>query len=454
MNYINQKLTKLVTTIGPSTHEKDKIAKVFSLGSTCIRLNFSHGGFEEHGSRIIATKELIKELKEPFSIMLDTKGPEIRTHCFQNDKVLISKDSTVSISCDKEILGDNTHFSVDYPHFAEDLKVNKLILLDDGKLHLKVLSIENNVVKTLALNTHTIKNKRRINLPGTHLSIPFLSEKDKQDLQFACEKKLNYVAASFVRNKHDVQTIRNFLKEHGGEHIKIIAKIECQSAIDNFDEILKESDAIMHARGDLGIEIPFEEVPILEDAYAKKCQEQNKPLIIATQMLESMLTVPFPTRAEVTDIYHAVKEGVSCTMLSGESANGDYPFLAVETMKKIALRTEQIFDYDNAELLIEKINKLNVSPELKKLAQEIIDKKIKNIVVTKYHANYFNLALLNLPISIYYFTENEHEYLGYGIWKGVYTILSSEDIHENNYQQILKQYTSIANFNNTIFIAK
>ena len=327
---------------------------------SCMRINFSHGEYPEHQKKIDLLREIEKEENICVPIMLDTKGPEIRTHEFKDGKATIKDKSIVRI-CMHEVLGDETKFSVTFDKLYDDLNVGNIVKLDDGKLELKIIDKdkENKELVCKALNTHTIKNRRGVNIPGIHLSLPFISEKDKNDLIFGCKNDVDFISASFIRSPEDVRKIREILVENNKPGIKIISKIENQEALTCLDEIIKESDGIMIARGDLGVEIPAEDVPIIQRKLIKKCRELGKPVITATQMLDSMTSNPNPTRAEVSDVYNAVLDGTGCTMLSGESAQGDYPYESVSYMAKIDEKAEEAIDH---ELMID--NVLAVSEEV------------------------------------------------------------------------------------------
>jgi len=255
------KRTKCITTLGPSSSTLASIQALVENGATCMRLNFSHGNQAEHQARIQAVRAVSQKLKLPIAIMLDTRGPEVRTHTFKNGSAEIKKDTKIMIIDDEEIIGTSEKFSVNYHNLAKDLKINDLLLVDDGKLTLKVLDLKSHQITCQAINTHTIKDRRAINIPNVKLSLPFISEKDKADLIFGCQQQVDYVAASFVTSAQELKDMRKLLDENNGHHIQIIAKIESQLAVNNFAEILQAADAIMIARGDLGVEIPFEKVP-------------------------------------------------------------------------------------------------------------------------------------------------------------------------------------------------
>ncbi len=343
---LTEKRTKIITTIGPASETKETMKALFEAGMTTIRLNFSHGDHAEQGARIITAREISKETGLPISVLLDTKGPEIRVGKFQGEKQKISRGQEVIIYTDSESYKNKEagQGEMTVAHdMSKDLSVGKLVLVDDGKLQLDVTEITPGIVKTVARNTHVVKNNKRVNLPGTKFSMDFLAKKDRDDIKFGIEQGIDFIAASFVNTPEDIKEIKEILKANNAEHIKIFAKIESQYAVDHFDEIVAETDGVMVARGDLGLEIPYYEVPVAEKMMIRKCREAGKPVIVATQMLDSMESNPQPTRAEVTDVYFATELGADATMLSGESAAGDYPVETVVVMATINKRAEKEF---------------------------------------------------------------------------------------------------------------
>ena len=344
--YNLSKKTKIICTIGPASDNKETLEKLLAAGMCCMRINLSHGNHEEHLKKINLLREIEKEQRICVPIMLDTKGPEIRTHDFEGGSATILDKSTVRVSM-KPMLGNASKFSVTFENLYDDLSVGNAIRLDDGKLELIVIEKdeENRELVCVAQNTHKIKDKRGVNVPGIHVSMPFISEKDRNDLYFAAHADVDIIAASFVRNANDVREIKGILAEAGKPNIKILAKIENQEALQDLDNIIEEADALMVARGDLGVEIPAEDVPIVQRELIKKCRAVGKPIVTATQMLDSMVSNPNPTRAEVSDVATAVVESTDCVMLSGESANGLYPVEAVTMQAKIAANMEKYLNY-------------------------------------------------------------------------------------------------------------
>jgi len=342
---ISRNQTKIVCTIGPATEGKEMIRRLITSGMDVMRLNFSHSYYAEHQKRLDTLKELNRELNTNVAAMLDTKGPEIRTHDFKEGSARITVGTEVEIHMD-EVLGDDKKFSVTYPELYKDVEEGGIIVVDDGYLSLKVTDIDTDrrVIKTVAFNTHTVTNKRGINVPGMRLNLDFISEKDHQDILWGCKHGVDFIAASFVRRKEDVTAIRDIVKQNCDRDIQIIVKIENQEGVSNIDDIIEVADGVMIARGDLGVEVPPEDVPVIQKDIIKRCHAKGKVTITATQMLESMQENPKPTRAEVSDVANAILDGADATMLSGESAIGNYPIESVDVMRNIARRMEQELD--------------------------------------------------------------------------------------------------------------
>jgi len=347
--------TKIICTIGPATESKEMMTSLINAGMDVMRMNFSHGNHESHLERLKTLYEINTDLNTNVASLLDTKGPEVRTHLFKNSKVTVEKDSIVTIHMN-EILGDETKFSVSYENLYLDVLVGGSILVDDGYLELKVMDIDldKKTIKTKALNTHIIKDRRGINIPGAKLNMPFISEKDHADLKWGCLNRVDYVAASFVRRASDVKEIKDIFAKCGNDHTQIIAKIENAEGVLNIDEIIEIADGVMIARGDLGVEVPAEDVPVIQKSIIGKCHIKGKISVTATQMLESMIDNPRPTRAEVSDVANAIFDGTDAIMLSGESAIGIYPIESVEVMNNIAQRIERELDRSR---LVKRANK-------------------------------------------------------------------------------------------------
>lgn len=340
------KNTKMICTIGPKSESKEMLSKLVDAGMNCVRCNFSHGDHAEQKARMDLIREINKEKGTHVAVLLDTKGPEIRTHLFENGGVDLVAGQTVRVAMN-EVLGTAEKFSITYPGLINDVKVGGTILVDDGYVELTVNELDqaNQEIVCTVKNSAFIKDRRGINVPGAKLNMPFISEKDRADMIFGCEMQVDYIAASFVRRAEDVLAIREIFAEQGNTHTQIIAKIENQEGVDNMDSILEVVDGIMVARGDLGVEVPAEEVPLIQKEIIAKCNAAGKIVVTATQMLESMQKNPRPTRAEVSDVANAIFDGSDAIMLSGESAAGQYPLEAVETMARIARRTEQALDH-------------------------------------------------------------------------------------------------------------
>ncbi len=340
------KNTKMICTIGPKSEPKEMLSKLVDAGMNCIRCNFSHGDHAEQKNRMDLIREINKEKGTHVAILLDTKGPEIRTHLFENGGVELVAGQTVRVAMN-EVLGTAEKFSITYPGLINDVVVGGTILVDDGYVELTVTELDtaNQEIVCTVKNSAFVKDRRGINVPGAKLNMEFISEKDRADMIFGCEMQVDYIAASFVRRAEDVLAIREIFAEQGNTHTQIIAKIENQEGVDNMDSILEVVDGIMVARGDLGVEVPAEDVPLIQKEIIAKGNAAGKIVITATQMLESMQKNPRPTRAEVSDVANAIFDGTDAIMLSGESAAGQYPLEAVETMARIARRTEQALDH-------------------------------------------------------------------------------------------------------------
>ncbi|HKM00558.1 MAG TPA: pyruvate kinase [Sedimentibacter sp.] len=344
--------TKIVCTIGPSSQDEGIFRELVLSGLNVARLNFSHGTQIEHKEKIDTIKKIREELKSSTAIMLDTKGPEIRLKDFENGQVELIKDQEFILTT-RDIIGNDKIVAVTYEQFPQDVKPGDKILIDDGLISMEAIEIINDTdIKCLVKNAGIIKNKKGINVPNVNINLPSLTDKDISDIKFGIEQEIDYIAASFIRNADDVIAIRRVLDDENADHIMIISKIENRQGVENIDEIIEVSDGIMVARGDLGVEIPAEEVPLVQKMLIKKCNDAGKPVITATQMLDSMIRNPRPTRAEVSDVATAIFEGTDAIMLSGETASGCYPVEAVITMARIAVMIEKSLNYD--ELLTSK----------------------------------------------------------------------------------------------------
>ena len=337
------KKTKIICTMGPNTNDRNIMKALIENGMNVARFNFSHGSHEEQKGRMDLLKELREEAKKPIAILLDTKGPEIRLRDFEGGKVeLVSGQQFILTT--EEIMGTAQKATISYKNLKNDIKVGTTILIDDGLIEMTVEEIRGEEIVCRVINGGFVSNHKGVNVPGAILSMPYISEVDLADIVFGVEHGFDFIAASFVRTKEDIQEVRKIVEDRGSK-IKIIAKIENMQGIQNLEEIINVADGIMVARGDMGVEIPLEEVPILQKKMIKMAVAQGKHVITATQMLESMIKNPRPTRAEATDIANAIYDGTTAIMLSGESAAGLYPVEAVKTMSRIAERAEQDIDY-------------------------------------------------------------------------------------------------------------
>lgn len=336
--------TKIICTLGPASGTVETIKKLIQNGMSAARINFSHGTYESHSVVINNLKQAREELGQPIPLVLDTKGPEIRTKTFKNKEVVLKQGQAFTLTT-KEVEGDETIVSVTYENLPLDLRRGSRVLIDDGLIELVVKNLTETDVECEVINGGTLGSTKGVNIPDVYVNLPSLTEKDVSDIKFGIEMDFDYIAASFIRSANDVIKIRRVLEENNGSHIQIISKIESREGVDNIDEILDVSDGIMVARGDLGVEIPTEEVPLVQKMLIKKANQKGKMVVTATQMLESMIQNPRPTRAEASDVANAIFDGTDVIMLSGETAKGSYPVEAVRTMATIAQAAEGSIDY-------------------------------------------------------------------------------------------------------------
>ena len=330
--------TKIICTLGPSTDKGDVLRDLIANGMNVARFNFSHGSYEEHGGRLAKLKSLRQELGKPVAALLDTKGPEIRLKEFKNGVEMLEAGQTFTLTT-REVEGTKEICSVTYKDLPQDVQPGGIIMLDDGLIMLRIETVNDTDITCTVLNSGKIKTKKGVNVPGVHLSMPYLSQKDREDIIFGIQNGFDFIAASFVRTAQDVYDIRNLLNEYDS-NIRIIAKIENREGVNNIDSILAAADAVMVARGDLGVEIDFTELPGIQKNIIERSFSFGKPIVTATQMLDSMMVNPRPTRAEISDVANAIYDGTSAIMLSGETAAGAYPVEALKTMSAIAERTE------------------------------------------------------------------------------------------------------------------
>ncbi|KMZ54679.1 pyruvate kinase [Dorea sp. D27] len=348
---MTMKKTKIICTMGPNTNDAGLMRRLVQNGMDIARFNFSHGDHEEQKSRMDMLKKIREEEKKPVAILLDTKGPEIRTGVLKGGKKVSLDAGDKFVLTTKEIEGDKTRVSITYGGLVEDVQIGKKILIDDGLIELTVREKTDTDIICTVDNGGELGERKGVNVPNVPIRLPAITEKDKEDLKFGVEQEVDFIAASFVRNAECILEIRAWLKECGSPYIPIIAKIENAEGIKNIEEIIRCADGVMVARGDLGVEIPAEEVPYLQKMLIQKCNDYYKPVITATQMLDSMIRNPRPTRAEVTDVANAVYDGTDAVMLSGETAQGKYPLEALQMMVHIVENTEEHLDY---EVILEK----------------------------------------------------------------------------------------------------
>ena len=340
------KRTKIICTMGPNADKPGMVKSWIEAGMDVARFNFSHGSHQEHKGRMDSLKKLRKEMKIPVAILLDTKGPEIRTGVLENGQKVTLKEGQKFVLTTRELIGNSSCVSVTYDRLPEDVKEGDRILVDDGLIELKVLGLTEAEITCEVVNGGELGERKGVNVPNVSVNLPAITDKDKEDLLFGIQQGVYYVAASFIRKADDVKEIKEFLKEHGGEHIDVISKIENAEGVENIDEIIAASDGIMVARGDLGVEIPAYKVPHIQKTIIEKCNRAYLPVITATQMLDSMIRNPRPTRAEVTDVANAIYDGTDAVMLSGETAMGKYSREAVRMMAEIALESEKYLKFE------------------------------------------------------------------------------------------------------------
>jgi pyruvate kinase len=336
--------TKIICTLGPSTDSEETLKALINAGMNVGRFNFSHGLYDEQENRLAMLEKVREELDVPVAALLDTKGPEIRLTTFEKGSVVLKEGQEFTLTT-KEVEGNENIVGISYKDLPSDVEKGVHILIDDGLIDMEVLEVSSTDIKCRVVNGGKISDRKGVNVPNVDLTMPFLSPKDRKDLIFGVQHAFDFIAASFVRTADDVREMRAFLKEYGGDDIQIIAKIESYQGIKNIDAIIKEADGVMVARGDMGVEIPLEDVPAIQKMIIKKGYKAGKFVITATQMLDSMMKNPRPTRAEATDVANAVYDGTSAIMLSGETAAGKYPVEACDTMARIAVKTEQDINY-------------------------------------------------------------------------------------------------------------
>ncbi|MCL2859002.1 MAG: pyruvate kinase [Oscillospiraceae bacterium] len=439
--------TKIVCTIGPASETKEILRELMKTGMNVARINFSHGSYEEQEERINNIKEVREELNLPVALLMDTKGPEIRIGKIDNNCTTLVNGQEFTL-VNEDILGDCEKVSITYKELYKEVEVGSKILINDGIIELKVKQIIDQDIVCQVINGGQISNRKSMNVPGIKLHLPSLTENDISDIKYCVKAGFDFIAASFIRRAQDVLDIRKVLKEDGGEGLKIISKIENREGIDNFDEILEVSDGIMIARGDLGVEIPMYEVPILQKKFIHKCNMAGKPVITATQMLESMVNNGRPTRAEVSDVANAIFDMTSAVMLSAESATGKYPVECLRTMAQIAGQTEECINYWN--MFIERTYKIRKEDYENNIARSIcltaMTSDAKAIFAYTHTGNSCKKLSGFLPgCPIYAVVENPQTHRQLGLSWGVYPKLYGE--HKSIDQLVLDSITDLKNKN-------
>ena len=418
--------TKIICTIGPSSDNECTLTKMCEAGMNVARLNFSHGTHEDHKEKIELIKRVRDKLGAPIAIMLDTKGPEYRIKTFKNKKITLSDGDEFIFTVD-DVIGDETRVSVNYPHLIEELSVGDKILVNNGLVIFEVEKLRERDAVCRVLSGGELSDSKSMHFPNKVLMGEYLSEKDKADLIFGIENQVDFVAASFVSTKSDIESIRTFLDENGGSDIDVIAKIENRAGVDNIDEICEIADGVMVARGDLGVEIPFVEVPTVQKLLIKKCRLLGKRVICATEMLESMISNPRPTRAEISDVANAVYDGASAIMLSGETAAGKHPVESVRNMAEIAEFTEGGIDYKEWFVTTRYKIKNNLDAVSHSAASMAIDLDAKCIVVNSISGRTARMvSRFRAPVDIVGMTTSERVWRKLNLSWGVTPLLSEE----------------------------
>ena len=426
--------TKIVCTMGPNTNSKEMMKKLVENGMDVARFNFSHGDHEEQKMRMDLLKEVRKELKVPVAILLDTKGPEIRTGELKDHKKVTLKENQTFVLTTSEVEGDNERVSITYKGLPQDVTAGGQILIDDGLICLEVQETTGTELVCRVINGGELGEKKGINVPNVSIKLPNLTEKDKSDLLFGIEQGIDFVAASFIRNAEAIYEIKDLLRENGGEGIDVIAKIENAEGVENIDSIIDAADGVMVARGDLGVEIPASDVPHVQKIIIEKCNHKYKPVITATQMLDSMIRNPRPTRAEVSDVANAIYDGTDAVMLSGETAQGKYPVEAVQMMAKIAESSEQFLKFDMYRDTKALLGKQNVSSAVGFAAVTMVERLNASCIVTPTMSGQTARVISNLrpSVPIYGVTPNERTRRKMQLYWGVKPITGYEEDSTEN----------------------
>lgn len=418
--------TKIICTIGPASENEKTFTQMCQAGLNVARLNFSHGSYEEHQKKIDMIKKVRKSLNLPIAIMLDTKGPEYRIKTFENHKIVLKDGDTFTFTVD-DVEGNDKRVSVSYKDLIKEINVGDTILVNNGLLIFEVKKLQGNDAICEVKVGGEMSDRKSMNFPNHVLKGDFLSEQDKSDLLFGIKNDVDFVAASFVSTKSDIKSMRDFLDENGGADIDIIAKIENRAGVDNIEEICDIADGIMVARGDLGVEIPFVEVPAVQKYLIKKCRLLGKRVITATEMLESMIHNPRPTRAEISDVANAVYDGSSAVMLSGESASGKYPVEAVQNMAQIAEYTEKNIDYIKRFRNMDYVIQSNIDAISHATCDMAIDTDSKGIVISSLSGKTARMvSRFRCPVDIIGMTTSEKIWRKLNLSWGVTPVLSEE----------------------------
>lgn len=418
--------TKIICTIGPACENEETLTQMCEAGMNVARLNFSHGTFEDHQKKIDLVKKVREKLDLPIAIMLDTKGPEYRIKTFENKKIELQDGDSFTLTTE-DIVGNQERVSVTYENLTNELKPGDTVLINNGLVILTVDKIKGNDVKCTVVAGGTLSDRKSMNFPNKVMKNEYLSEQDKEDLLFGIKNDVDFVAASFVSNKSDMQALRTFLDENGGSDIDIIAKIENRAGVDNIDEICEIANGVMVARGDLGVEIPFIEVPAVQKYLINRCRLLGKRVITATEMLESMIHNPRPTRAEISDVANAVYDGTSAIMLSGESAAGKYPVASVKNMAEIAEFTEKNIDYEEWFYNTDYKIKSNIDAISHATCAMAMDVKAKCIVVSSISGTTARLvSRFRCPVDIIGMTTSDRAWRKLNLSWGVTPILSEQ----------------------------
>lgn len=420
--------------MGPNTNSKEMMKKLVENGMDVARFNFSHGDHEEQKMRMDLLKEVRKELKVPVAILLDTKGPEIRTGELKDHKKVTLKENQTFVLTTSEVEGDNERVSITYKGLPQDVTAGGQILIDDGLICLEVQETTGTEIVCRVINGGELGEKKGINVPNVSIKLPNLTENDKSDLLFGIEQGIDFVAASFIRNAEAIYEIKDLLRENGGEGIDVIAKIENAEGVENIDSIIDAADGVMVARGDLGVEIPASDVPHVQKIIIEKCNHKYKPVITATQMLDSMIRNPRPTRAEVSDVANAIYDGTDAVMLSGETAQGRYPVEAVQMMAKIAESSEQFLKFDMYRDTKALLGKQNVSSAVGFAAVTMVERLNASCIVTPTMSGQTARVISNLrpSVPIYGVTPNERTRRKMQLYWGVKPITGYEEDSTEN----------------------